>query len=322
MAQDTAKAVGAKLLGVKLVVLDEISMINLETLYDISERQKIAMGTQTCDVNERKLIYTKHFGGVHVLFTGDFYQLKPIGGEAIYTTNVKNNISLKGKKIWNDLNEFVILTENTRYMGDATPIMNQFLSGARKGMVDLDLLHAMNSRVVYTKKTARRDAGPDAIWIAHSNYEVDEINAEDYKAKVTSGARHFKIEAEHRPIIRGTKRPDKKMLKSLRGTVKPGMSPFYLELAIGSRVSCTKNLGTQIGKNFLLNRIFVTYLILLYFWYQVYTMARKEKLWDLVSVLIQIVIFQSLLVMIFKNEGKFLSFLWKWIMTTDIPSTI
>ena len=99
MPSITAKAVGAKLLGVKLVVLDEISMINLETLYDISERQKIAMGTQTCDVNERNLIYTKHFGGVHVLFTGDFYQLKPIGGEAIYTKVIKNNISLKGKKI-------------------------------------------------------------------------------------------------------------------------------------------------------------------------------------------------------------------------------
>ena len=62
----------------------------------------------------------------------------------------------------------------------------------------------MNSRFIYTRDTARRDAGPDAIWIAHTNYEVKNINAEDYKAKVNSGARHFKIEAEHRPIIRGT----------------------------------------------------------------------------------------------------------------------
>ena len=44
-----------------------------------------------------------------------------------------NNISLKGKKIWDDLNEYVILTENTRYMGDATPIMNQFLFWSKKG---------------------------------------------------------------------------------------------------------------------------------------------------------------------------------------------
>ena len=248
MSKATAKAVGAKVLGLKLLVLDEISMINLENLSDISERQRTAMGTQTCDESERNMINSKHFGGVHVLFTGDFYQLKPIQGEAIYTRNIKNDMSIKGRKIWNDLNEFIVLTENTRYMGDATPIMNQFLSGARKGVVNMDLLHAMNSRIVYTDIAARRDAGPDAVWIAHNNSDVNKINNDDYTAKVKSGVRHFRIEAQHYPIVRTTKMPDNNTLKNLRAIVNKGSDLPYLELAIGSRVSCTRNLGTQIGK--------------------------------------------------------------------------
>ena len=39
MSKNTAKAVGAKISGLKLLVIDEISMINLETLAEISSRQ-------------------------------------------------------------------------------------------------------------------------------------------------------------------------------------------------------------------------------------------------------------------------------------------
>ena len=43
MTKNTAKAVGAKISGIKLLVIDEISMINLETLAEISKRQIEAM---------------------------------------------------------------------------------------------------------------------------------------------------------------------------------------------------------------------------------------------------------------------------------------
>ena len=89
MSSKCAKAVGAKVLGVKLIVLDEISMINLEDLNDISERQISAMRTQTSDDNLRNSYQSQHFGGVHILFTGDFYQLKPIRSEAICTRDIK-----------------------------------------------------------------------------------------------------------------------------------------------------------------------------------------------------------------------------------------
>ena len=105
MAKNTAKAVGAKTSGLKLLVIDEISMINLETLAEISNRKIEAMLSQTDDENERNITRSKLFGGVHMLFTGDFYQLKPIHGEAMYTENPKNikSLEIEGIKIWHSI---------------------------------------------------------------------------------------------------------------------------------------------------------------------------------------------------------------------------
>lgn len=78
IASRTAKAVGTKLQGIKIAILDEISMINLESLHEISERQKQAMLEHVDDKNERELLKSKPFGGINMLLTGDLYQLKPV----------------------------------------------------------------------------------------------------------------------------------------------------------------------------------------------------------------------------------------------------
>jgi PIF1-like helicase len=249
MASRTAKAVGAKLLGIKLAVLDEISMINLETLYEISERQKEAMLAYVEDENERKLIESQPFGGVHMLFTGDFYQLKPITGEAIYTSNPKYVNSKKGQKIWHDINEYIELTESTRFKNDRTPHMNKFLSGVRKGKVNQFLLNKMNERVMTTVAAAKKQAGSDAIWISHVNKEVNKFNDDDFNEKVKNAACYYRIQALHTPTTQLIDRPDEEQTKALLNIHKVNGSPPYLNLAIGTKVSCTKNLGTQIGKS-------------------------------------------------------------------------
>ena len=250
MSSKCAQAVGSKVLGVKLIVLDEISMINLEDLNDISERQIAAMGTSTSDENVRRTYQSQHFGGVHMLFTGDFYQLKPIRAEAIYTRDVKYERSRKGYEIWNSINEYVVLTENTRYKNDTSPIMNNFLSGARTGHVDVNLIHHINARVQLSEDSARTNAGPDAVWIAHENKIVKKFNDYDFNDKVKSGARHFRLVAKYSSDKFYTKKPNEDTLKSLITISRNGCAPPYIDLAIGSRVSCTKNLATQIGELF------------------------------------------------------------------------
>ena len=85
ITQQTAKKIGEKFYGTKLGVLDETSMINLESLADISHRHRQALLAVTDDSGERQKILEKPFGGLHMLFTGDLWQLKAIGGHPIYS---------------------------------------------------------------------------------------------------------------------------------------------------------------------------------------------------------------------------------------------
>ena len=247
MSAPCAQAVGAKLSGVKLVIIDEISMIDLATLYEISLRHSKSMGTVITDELERLNKECLHFGGTHILFTGDFYQLKPVFGQPIYSDRADNIYSQKGRDIWLSLNEYVELTENTRYRNDATPHMNLFLSGARIGKVDLNLLHIVNERLMASEDAAKRLAGPNAVWIAHCNDDVNRLNKEDFEAKRADGVRCFRIYARHTNEKTPGIAPSSVDIEKLCKISDPKGLPRYIDLAVGSRVSCTRNLGTQIG---------------------------------------------------------------------------
>jgi DNA replication protein DnaC len=249
MSPITAKAVGTKLNGLKFIVIDEISMISLQTLYEISERQKEAMISITQSDEEIRYIRSKPFGGLHVLFTGDLYQLKPIGGTPIYLENPIDELAISGKnEIWHKLKEYKELTINTRFKNDETPHLRNFLKGARIGKIDDNLLQIMNSRIMTSVFAAKTSAGPNATWIAHTRQEVKKINDSDFRDKINEGTVNYRIVTQHKPVSELIMSPsfdERKKLFSIYP--KKGVPPF-IDLAIGTRVSCTRNLGTQIGK--------------------------------------------------------------------------
>ena len=92
--------------GSQVLIIDEISLISLEQLYEIDLRSKAMTG---------KLHLP--FGGLHVLLAGDLYQMKTIGGTSIVEDNIgrKNIAALKGKEIFNSfLTHYICLQENCR----------------------------------------------------------------------------------------------------------------------------------------------------------------------------------------------------------------
>lgn len=92
--------------------------------------------------------------------------MKPVTGEAIYTTNPLKYASRQGQKICNEINEYIELSESTRFKYDETPYVNQFLSGARKGKVNEMLLNKMNEGVMTIAASAKKQAGTDEVWIS------------------------------------------------------------------------------------------------------------------------------------------------------------
>jgi PIF1-like helicase len=248
VSQTTAKKIGAKFHGIKLAVLDEISMVKLEDLAYMSNRHKQGQLAITDDEEERKLIMTKPFAGMHILFTGDLWQLKPIGGHPVYTSSHLTGQALEGQKIWQSINEFVELKENYRFKNDPTTTLMDFLREAREGRVDTELLMKVNSRIVFSNEEALEKSHPSACWMSHTKATVAKFNKLEFQSKIDQDKAYFRIVAKHTPASQLVPHPLQSEREKLFKIVKQKGAPAYIDLAIGSRVSCVRNLGTQIGK--------------------------------------------------------------------------
>jgi ATP-dependent exoDNAse (exonuclease V), alpha subunit - helicase superfamily I member len=103
----------ANLDGVDYIFIDEISMVSCRQLYAISARLSQVFGV--CD---------EPFGGINMLFAGDFAQLPPVGGSPLYSGSVGTQVDSAlhihsqeaaiGKALWHQVTTVVILRENMR----------------------------------------------------------------------------------------------------------------------------------------------------------------------------------------------------------------
>ena len=102
-----------KLEGVDYIFIDEVSMLACHDLYKISAQ--LAKTLNAFDLP---------FGGMNIIFAGDFAQLPPVGGSSLYSENVGTQVhsGLKpggqeaavGKALWHQVTTVVILRENMR----------------------------------------------------------------------------------------------------------------------------------------------------------------------------------------------------------------
>lgn len=245
--QLTANKIGAKFNGTKLGVLDEISMISLENLSEMSSRHIDGQLAITESEDERNIIKSKPFGGMHMLFTGDLWQLRTIGGSPIYSLGQLRGDAQKGREIWHALNEYSELTENYRFKNDTSTHLQDFLRGARIGHVDPALLLEVNKRIFLSSDSAVRHCHKDAVWVAHTKSSVSGFNADNFQARIHAGASHFRMVAYHTSSGDLLPSPNEAERKDLYNILKRNGPSTSIDLAIGSRVSCTQNLGTQIG---------------------------------------------------------------------------
>jgi hypothetical protein len=109
----TMAQVRSRLDGVDYIFLDEVSMMSCYELYKISAQ--LAKARNSMDVP---------FGGINMIFAGDFAQLMPVQGQALYNGNVGTSVdasmsergqqSAIGKALWHQVTTVVILRKNMR----------------------------------------------------------------------------------------------------------------------------------------------------------------------------------------------------------------
>ena len=111
--QTSQRNVCERLGGVDYIFLDEISMVACHELYQISA--SLAKARNMTEIP---------FGGLNMIFAGDFAQLKPVFGSPLYSQTVGTSIdaamsvrsqqSAIGKVLWHQITTVVILRQNMR----------------------------------------------------------------------------------------------------------------------------------------------------------------------------------------------------------------
>ena len=135
--------------GVDYLFVDEVSMIGCEMLHKISRGLTDAKGCTTA------------FGGVNMIFAGDFAQLPPIGDTRLYkdvntasvTTAATNRGQSKalGRLLWLSVETVVMLDESMRQSGSGNAGFVDLLQRLRDGGCnagDYDLLAGRNLREI------------------------------------------------------------------------------------------------------------------------------------------------------------------------------
>lgn len=257
--RSTREDAAADLKQLKFIIFDEVSMIPCSVLHEISSRLIAINGANTnCD-----------FGGVHVLFFGDFYQLTPCNGKPLY--NSKAEVSewdetIQGRKLWTRINKVFFLTQQHRQQQDQP--FGDMLQRIRHGHVDCCCngnrvvpthcprqppcdYHALLSRVITTD--VAKKLRTDADWkqckvVVPQNLVRQALNID--------GAVTFAMESKQPLLIctaidRRAKsvpisKSDRARLAQLKDSQTASLT-YRLPLVVGMRVMLRRNLATELG---------------------------------------------------------------------------
>lgn len=170
-----------RLEGVKLFIIDEISMVSVKQLYDIDQRLR-----QIFEIQDA-------FGGKSLVAVGHLRQLRPIGGQHVFKPpdHIPRG-AVVGNYLWEHFRLFE-LTEIMRQKGELE--FCKALNNMAEGTMDDDDIALIKSREISPNNTP-----PDnAIWLFRTNEECRKYNSEVHARLTSDGAMstaHDKIQGK------------------------------------------------------------------------------------------------------------------------------
>ncbi len=201
----------------KVLIIDEVSMLSGSLIDSLDLIIKSVTGID------------EPFGGLQVVFVGDFFQLPPVRFDFESSDFAFNSRS------WNNSNLVVLYLEEQFRQSDGD--LTNILSAIRNDSINRNHIEMLNSRVV-----SIQDLKNETKLFTH-NKDVDSFNLE--KLNNIKGKKY---------IFEAKTKGSSKLTESL---IRGCLSPVILELKLGAVVMCTKNntarsfvngtIGTVIG---------------------------------------------------------------------------
>jgi len=161
--------------GVDYLIIDEVSMIGCQLMCNISKA-----------LSEAKSQNNSPFGGVNIIFAGDFAQLPPVGESKLYshirdstfrsaTKICENNVF--GKLLWLSVQTVVVLHEIKRQQGTANQPFVDLLSRLRRGECTYLDYQLLQSRIMTVNRPNWHDIKMrQAPIIVSENVIKDKLN--------------------------------------------------------------------------------------------------------------------------------------------------
>ena len=187
-----------RLEGVDYIFLDEVSMLSCRDMYLISARLARVMNNLEAP-----------FGGLNIIFAGDFAQLPPVIGHesaSLYSRTVgKNPTSLRqqeaaiGKALWHQVTTVVILRQNMRQRTQSTndAKFREALSNMRYKACtpsDIAFLRTLISSEVPGRSSVNEKQFRNVSIITNLNSQKDEINrlgSQRFATETSQNLTHF-----------------------------------------------------------------------------------------------------------------------------------
>ena len=174
---------------VDYLIIDEVSMIGCKLLLQIHEA--------LCDAKEN----TEPFGGINIIFVGDFAQLPPVGDVKLYSHLHKEKIgtpkgqqNVFGKLLWLSIDKVVILKELVRQNTDEDTQFTALLTRLRTGLCTQEDYDFLSTKLLRNSVTNFSEPKWMSAPIIVSNNDVkDALNLESAKsfANRTKQRLHF-----------------------------------------------------------------------------------------------------------------------------------
>lgn len=209
-----------KWLHVNILIIDEVSMMSYKLLTILD---KIAKIVKNNDIP---------FGGIQIVFSGDFYQLPPVG-----TKNEPQTSSFCFENpLWNQLFNHTIQLKQIFRQAEQNycDVLNQIRNG---------VLNKKGYNLLLSRCISCEDEEIKPTKILPRKYLVDEINKNEMQ-KLNSEEFTYSIEIYKDPLNYNNYNTEqiKKNIESFKNSL---MAEKNLKLKIGAQVMCIINLDTE-----------------------------------------------------------------------------
>ena len=213
----------------KILILDEVSMLSkyMFELIDI-------IGKTVHQSN-------KPFGGIQVIFCGDFYQLPPVGSDDTPDTK----LFCFESPLWDET--FDVQMEMTQVFRQKDENFVKMLHQIRKGRISRKTIKSLQDRIIpIEEETIQpvRLTPTKAVASRINERELSKLNSEEYLYE-------SKTVYDVDPMVRvtpGYKPPSQSAMKQEEALINQhSLFEKNLTLKIGSQVMCIANINVEIG---------------------------------------------------------------------------